>query len=124
MCRRWEDYNGNSPASLAAAAARISSGPLFRTLPTFGLASVISISSDSRGRSRSSGKLLRLFPVQPAVVVTRMQDDRHPRMHPGHQFIRFRRHDGEGLEPVPLLVFPGVPEAREAQQLPFASSKV
>lgn len=48
-------HSGNSPVSLAFAAALISSGPLFRTLPTLGLASTISISSDSNGLSRSSG---------------------------------------------------------------------
>ena len=38
-------------------------------------------------------------------------------MESSHQFIRFCRNDGKGLEPVPLLVLPGVPQARNAQQM-------
>lgn len=36
------------------------------------------------------------------------------RMHAAHEFVSFGRHYGEGLEPVALLVFPCVPEVREA----------
>ncbi len=48
-------YSGKLPSSAAATAARKSSGPLFRTLPTLELASNISISSESSGRNRSTG---------------------------------------------------------------------
>ena len=37
--KELQGYNGSSPFSAAFAAAIIISGPLFRTLPTFGLAS-------------------------------------------------------------------------------------
>ena len=59
----------------------------------------------------------RLFAIQPAVVISRVQDNRHPWVDRRHHFIRFRGHDGEGLEPVSVRVLPGVPEAREAQQI-------
>ena len=59
-------------------------------------------------------QLRGFFPVEPSVVVARVDDNGHPRMDPAHEFVGFGGHDGEGLQPVPFLVFPGVPEAREA----------
>ena len=108
-----QDYRGSVPSSAAFAAARIISGPLLRTFPTFGLASWTSISSDSYGRSRSRGSPLRLFPVQPAIVVARMENDGHAGVDLGREFVRLGRDDGEGLEPMPTAVFPGVPQTRE-----------
>ena len=52
---RTSAQSGRSPSSAACSAFRSSSGPLLRTLPTLGSASCISISSESNGRSRSSG---------------------------------------------------------------------
>ena len=49
-------YNGSSPSSAAFAAARIISGPLFRMLPTFGLAS-------KAAADRAAGALFLLYPA-------------------------------------------------------------
>ena len=90
LCTTLRSYKGSSPSSAATAVARVSSGPLFRTFPTFGLASYISIAPEFEREQQIDRQLFRLFPIQPAVVVPRVKDDRHSRMSGCHQFVSLR----------------------------------
>ena len=36
-------------------------------------------------------------------------------MDPAHESVRFGSHDGEGLEPMPFLVFPGMSNTRDVR---------
>ena len=116
MSRKSHLTSGSSPSSAAFAAASSSrdrcSG---RCRPSDSLRRLPSLRT-RKGRSRSSRQALRLFPVQPAIVVSRVKNDGHARMDLGHQLVRFRRDDGIGLEPVTVLVFPGVPKPGEREE--------
>ncbi len=46
-----------------------------------------------------------LFPVQPAIVISRVQNNRHTRVYRRHQLVRLNGHDGERLQPIPSRSF-------------------
>ncbi len=57
----------------------------------------------------------RLLPVEPAIVVPRLENHRHARVNSAHHLVRLRDHDGEGLEPVTSAVLPRIPQARKGE---------
>lgn len=67
------------------------------------------------------GMLNARFAREPAIVVLRVQDDRHTCVDGFHQFVWIGRDDGVALKSLAAIeILPGYPEACECKRLPIA----
>ena len=101
----WKNYRGSVLSSAAFAVARHHLWAVVADVPHLGIRFVNFHDFRFEWLQHVKRQSLRLFPVQPVIVVPRIQDDRHTWMNPTRQLVRVRGHDAKDCSQWPALSF-------------------